>query len=1552
MNYRSTLHKKITTTFLLTLFLTQSAPLAVFADTANTSPSISTCGSTASSGGTSAVSVAPGGVKLDKAAVFLANMSDVTGAYYDQQRNVIVFVGTTNTALPQFDKDDLAVAIRSEVFNNTDPAVSIDFKDLSNPLAYPTMKVSYYGGIENTHFGQVLYDADYQLKRYVVGYTEAGAQIQSSAPGYQSVLSRWIAYGPDTSKPDVSRWWISPQTITIKKDDASNSFVFDTVKMQVQYASLNANNDPAWDKAGADFAANQTQYFDQYAIENPAYLKAKELGKIVSVIKWMKDNQIATDFQWAQNYTPTYQATPQEVNRITSPNITSGSHYYAITGGVQYTTPNTYTTNSTSAAASLESASAAAATTSTDGITWAFTQNGQTYSAVAVSADVFRMPGAYTYATTDGTSPSVTSPYVLTRTYTSFNNDTNDGFGYGWSFLPASLTTAGSAMISCSPSSGYSGTYPMRVALATKAGRETFTYQCPTGYVADDPRFHSQLVRNSDGTFTANMKDGTSYSFKSMLVRGVYPLTYSGDTPTTGKIYVYNAAGYLLGVNDKTTGQVIASLTVNPSYQITSAVFPTATMTYSYDTNGDLVAATDARGNSEKYTYTNHLLTTITNRAGTLIVTNAYDALKRVTSTTDARGITRAITYDSSTGTVTTKDQNGRTQKQVFDTLGRLATSTDPLGNTITYNYGTTSDKPIRVTDARGNTMQVSYDAAGNPTTLTYPDGGTISYTWDSVGNLVSINDQRYSNPKTTTYTYDTNRNRTQATVGSATTKYTYTASNKVASATDALGNTTTYTYDTLSGLPLTITDPQGNVTTYTYDASGRVTSVKDASGVVASFTYDSNGNKLTEATPAGSVQYQYDANNRLLKSIDQLGYTKQLSYDTAGNLASVTDQNGAITSYTYDTYGNLAKRTDALGRNTQYAYDALNRQVSAITPGSKTSATTYDANGNVASQTRPDGTSIQSTYDKLNRVTQVTIGTGTSSATLAYTYNSAGRLTKVSGPTGATSYTYDMLDRVTAVTDPYNATVQYQYDALNHLTQITYPDGKTIQYQYDIAGHLTKQTDWNGSATTYTYSPAGLLLTETKPNGIITTRSYDTANRLASSTATLASQTLFSQAITRDARGFVTKLVETGPLPRTVSYTYDASGRLTSAQEIITGSGVTPSNLTTTNTFSLDDELTKSITATGSVTTSTSTTYDLNGNLTTQTGSSTVRDSWNAQGLLGTTTIGSNSTVFTYDAQGNRINKGATRYVNDITASNALVLEEQTTAGTLTRANVWGATGLVSTGGAASATRYYPITDLQGSVRALTDASGNVVQYYSYDPYGATATSSSAVANPYRFDGEAQDETGLLYLRARYYDPATGRFISRDPVSGTQDNPITQNAYPYAADNPVMYADPSGQFVPLLLILGTAAVLYLTDPMMGSACGDINPSAQQFANENNVSLGFLIASLATGDGAELAATRYIKIGSEDLLHVLARHTADGAMNTGKSVFSAGEDIESLIRASNGVEPVVQNGGNLERIVDAGRMIGIDRLTGEATSIYTVITDTLDNLVTAFPGRP
>ena len=107
------------------------------------------------------------------------------------------------------------------------------------------------------------------------------------------------------------------------------------------------------------------------------------------------------------------------------------------------------------------------------------------------------------------------------------------------------------------------------------------------------------------------------------------------------------------------------------------------------------------------------------------------------------------------------------------------------------------------------------------------------------------------------------------------------------------------------------------------------------------------------------------------------------------------------------------------------------------------------------------------------------------------------------------------------------------------------------------------------------------------------------------------------------------------------------------------------------------------------------------------------------------------------------------------------------------------------------------------GSVRQLVDNTGQIATNYAYDPFGVPL-SENAVYNPFRFTGEGWDaEVELLYLRARYYQPEVGRFITRDPWDPNVHRPGTLNGFVYVTNNPVNYTDPSGLQGPDPLGLG-----------------------------------------------------------------------------------------------------------------------------------------------------
>ncbi len=104
---------------------------------------------------------------------------------------------------------------------------------------------------------------------------------------------------------------------------------------------------------------------------------------------------------------------------------------------------------------------------------------------------------------------------------------------------------------------------------------------------------------------------------------------------------------------------------------------------------------------------------------------------------------------------------------------------------------------------------------------------------------------------------------------------------------------------------------------------------------------------------------------------------------------------------------------------------------------------------------------------------------------------------------------------------------------------------------------------------------------------------------------------------------------------------------------------------------------------------------------------------------------------------------------------------------------------------------------DTIGNTLAMTDMTGVAVNTYRYKAFGASELISGTSPNNSQFTGHVSDNTGLIYMNARYYDPATGRFLTQDTVPGRPMDPLSYNLYAYCKNNPTAYTDPSGNWGP-----------------------------------------------------------------------------------------------------------------------------------------------------------
>ncbi|WP_423037675.1 RHS repeat-associated core domain-containing protein [Undibacterium sp. Tian12W] len=840
--------------------------------------------------------------------------------------------------------------------------------------------------------------------------------------------------------------------------------------------------------------------------------------------------------------------------------------------------------------------------------------------------------------------------------------------------------------------------------------------------------------------------------------------------------------------------------------------------TYQNDAKGKKISETDAAGKVITYAYDDNgkevsrswIATVMVNGVSTqktVSITRVLDGEGRAISETDALGATSKTEYTAGGQVSATTDPQGRRTSYIYDDTGKLGSVTHPDGKTITMAYDAGGNK-ISETDRQGRTTRYEYDVLNRITKTFAPDGSSETTVYDDAG--------------------------------------------RVASTIDAQGNTTTNSYD-LAGRLTGLADANGKQTKYEYDNTGNQTKIIDATNKVTQFEYDALNRLVKTTYPDNSTSNTvWNTTGTKQSETDQAGNTTLYGYDPVGRLNQVTQTNAATqqqTIYGYDVNGNKASQTDAQGHVTSWTYDANSHVSSRTLPAGQTESFAYDAAGNLTQKTDFAGKVTSYVYDVLGELIQTNYPDGSSVST-TYTANGLVASTTISGGSnsnsrqnGQTSYTYDANDRITKQVKPDGSYLTYAYDANGNISQRSTTAG-TVRYGYDKNQRLINVTDSATNATTtYTWDDAERLATATTPNGVTANYSYDPNGRLlqllhvkgnnvvAGSRYTLAANGQRTKVEEFDIQSTQANLLATNPV-RTTNYQYDGVNRLT--QELVKDRSnttvrttdyqydkvgnrsqktETTANGTTTTTYTYDanDRLTKETKTTGANNVVTNYTWDDKGNLSTKTtGGQVTVYSWNADNRLVEVKQGSSQATaitvarYSYDVNGNRVQKTepgqntnpdkVTNYLVDETFEYAQTMQETTSQGGAAESTsyVWG-NGLIQQSRAGQLSYYH--ADALGSTKVLTDSIGNVTDVYQYDGFGSVLDKTGTTANNYRYTGEYSDnQIGLQYNRARWYDANAGRFVSVDSNEGELDEPNTLHRYTYAANDPVNFNDPSGE--------------------------------------------------------------------------------------------------------------------------------------------------------------
>ncbi len=407
----------------------------------------------------------------------------------------------------------------------------------------------------------------------------------------------------------------------------------------------------------------------------------------------------------------------------------------------------------------------------------------------------------------------------------------------------------------------------------------------------------------------------------------------------------------------------------------------------------------------------------------------------------------------------------------------------------------------------------------------------------------------------------------------------------------------------------------------------------------------------------------------------------------------------------------------------------------------------------------------------------------------------------------------FDKVGRLAEVRDGDQTTgTKYEYNPNGSTKSVTYPDGSHEDYTYYDNHLLKKLENYNKASLMDTYS-----------------YTYDDAHNQLSKSEVINGTNYGTTNYTYDKLNRLTKVAEPGG--KITEYTYDKAGNR-ETETVASGSTRT----LTTYTYNEQNRLTSTVSQENDVRTTTKYGYDNNGNLTSKLASQIKKidplkppeahfgmfiagqekdgATMFAQGIAGfaqyfeydvfnqmiKSSTGTSSGEYTYYGDGQRATATTNSKTSRFIYEESQVTLELDSKGNQSARNIYG-NNLVTRN--ADGQSVYYMYNGHSDVTALLKTDGTIMATYQYDAFGnalegtATKENLKSIENPYTYGGyRFDDESGLYYLNARYYDPATARFMSEDTYRGDPNDPLSLNLYTYCLNNPIRYTDPTGHAV------------------------------------------------------------------------------------------------------------------------------------------------------------
>ncbi|WP_080408543.1 glycohydrolase toxin TNT-related protein, partial [Burkholderia ubonensis] len=753
--------------------------------------------------------------------------------------------------------------------------------------------------------------------------------------------------------------------------------------------------------------------------------------------------------------------------------------------------------------------------------------------------------------------------------------------------------------------------------------------------------------------------------------------------------------------------------------------------------------------------------------------------------------------------------RDGTVDQMEYDARGNLVRHQRPDGSVIEMAYDV-KDQIVRVTDPLGHPWLREYDDAGNMVVQVDPLGHKIEYGYDERGMVTEIKDAK-----------------------GGTKALKYDSAGRLTSYTDCSGKTTQWTYDAQGRLTET-KDPAGGAVTYRYGANGQLTEVVSPAGR-EQLSHDAEGRLLTHADPLNRVtRYGYDARGRVNIRTDALGQTLTYRYDRLGRLIALTDPNRATYAFRYDAAGRLIEEIDFDGKATRYSYDEASSRLASVDEAGQIMQMSYDRGGRLNGRS-VDAEEERFTFDPLGRLIEAR--------------NRYSRIQRFFDPVGnlvREHHAYDLFG------ESRSFVWHHQYDEIGTRIRTVRPDGRTVDWLTYGSGHVHGVMLDGKELVQFERDDLHRETLRTFPSKIDQRTAYDPAGRLAQMAVQRANAPapLAQRRYRYDAAGQLMQIDDSRK--GLTDYRYDPVGRLLEsigpagrerfafdpASNIVdperheaARNESRPSPARTEST--LPPEVSKVLGNLLKQYAGLHFDYDARGNLVHRRSPAGEQHyEWNAFNRLTAARVEeaarTSESRYYYDALGRRIAKevngertvygwdgdvlayesgeqGSTHYLYEAGSFVPMVqYVSASVAGLATPVHGDGDRYLPEDDPlqrmpkrVGDAHAFYYHCDQIGTPQLLTDDDGEVVWEASYKAWGqvqqviARASKAAGVVagNSLRFPGQQFDEeTGLHYNRHRYYDPNSGRFVSKDPIGLAGGI----NVYQYAP-NPISWTDPLG---------------------------------------------------------------------------------------------------------------------------------------------------------------